>query len=78
MYYHDGASPPAEIIEKWLAVVHSTFATANAKDNNRPCIAVHCVAGLGRWQNVELHNSSILYSINYVDKLSVEPLFLSP
>jgi len=48
MYYHDGLSPPPEVIEKWLEVVSSTFAKVSSKDTDKPCIAIHCVAGLGR------------------------------
>lgn len=46
MYYPDGQSPPTEIIEEWLNLVSNTFDSAHA--DNIPCIAVHCVAGLGR------------------------------
>jgi protein tyrosine phosphatase type IVA len=46
MYYPDGQSPPAEIIEQWLTLVSNTF--DSAPSDNIPCIAVHCVAGLGR------------------------------
>jgi len=52
--YKDGTSPPNELILKWLQLVESTFygpnkpqATADAS-SDAPCIAVHCVAGLGR------------------------------
>lgn len=45
MYFDDGASPPDEIITSWLAVVNQTF---GRKSEEKPCIAVHCVAGLGR------------------------------
>lgn len=44
-YFDDGASPPEDIINRWCELVESTF------DSNKPddtCIAVHCVAGLGR------------------------------
>ena len=45
MHFDDGASPPIEIIKSWTDVVHSTF---GKKASPPPCIAVHCVAGLGR------------------------------
>ncbi len=48
MYYHDGLSPPPEIIEKWLTLVSATFDKVKPNDTDKPCIAVHCVAGLGR------------------------------
>lgn len=46
MYYPDGQSPPPEIIERWIALITSTFDQKARED--RPCIAIHCVAGLGR------------------------------
>lgn len=46
MYYDDGQSPPPQIIEKWLKLVSDTFRRAPQAD--KPCIAIHCVAGLGR------------------------------
>jgi protein-tyrosine phosphatase len=46
MYYPDGHSPPPEIIAKWLTVLAETF--DNKGPDETPCIAIHCVAGLGR------------------------------
>jgi protein tyrosine phosphatase type 4A len=46
-FFHDGASPPPEIISKWNDLVGSTFDKRVGKDD-KPCIAIHCVAGLGR------------------------------
>lgn len=52
MEYKDGTSPPKELIERWLNLVESTFYTSRnatpADASSGPCIAVHCVAGLGR------------------------------
>uniref|UniRef100_A0A7R9ZNP9 protein-tyrosine-phosphatase n=1 Tax=Craspedostauros australis TaxID=1486917 RepID=A0A7R9ZNP9_9STRA len=54
MEYADGHSPPAEIIQRWLELVDDTFFMGNAASANGanssslPCIAIHCVAGLGR------------------------------
>lgn len=41
--YPDGDPPPAEIVQRWLSLLRERWAT-------RPdaCIAIHCVAGLGR------------------------------
>ena len=47
MYYPDGQSPPPEVIERWIALITSTFDVPKVKDE-KPCIALHCVAGLGR------------------------------
>lgn len=47
MVFDDGASPPADIISRWLDLVEETFVKVSTAD--APCIAVHCVAGLGRY-----------------------------
>lgn len=47
MYYHDGSSPPPDVIEKWLKLVNETFSGRNVNEE-KPSIALHCVAGLGR------------------------------
>ena len=46
MQFSDGASPPLEVIEAWTDLVHSTFDPK--PQGEKPTIAVHCVAGLGR------------------------------
>jgi predicted protein tyrosine phosphatase len=48
MYYADGSSPPPEIIAQWITLVGDTFDKVKNKDEI-PCIAIHCVAGLGRY-----------------------------
>eukprot|EP00341_Mesodinium_pulex_P013516 CAMPEP_0116960464 /NCGR_PEP_ID=MMETSP0467-20121206/45960_1 /TAXON_ID=283647 /ORGANISM="Mesodinium pulex, Strain SPMC105" /LENGTH=157 /DNA_ID=CAMNT_0004648165 /DNA_START=142 /DNA_END=615 /DNA_ORIENTATION=+ len=45
MHFEDGASPPDEIIVAWNELVKNTFGSRNS---DQRCIAVHCVAGLGR------------------------------
>jgi protein tyrosine phosphatase type 4A len=47
MYYEDGRSPPEEVIKRWTSLVSETFDNI-ASGAERPCIALHCVAGLGR------------------------------
>lgn len=47
MYYPDGHSPPPEVIQRWLVLLGETFDDPK-KVADRPCIAIHCVAGLGR------------------------------
>lgn len=39
--FADGQSPPAEVIESWMKITKSMM-------NKKGCVAVHCVAGLGR------------------------------
>ena len=60
MYYPDGQSPPDEIIEQWLELVGAMF--DRPKDDNRT-IAVHCVAGLGRYSTSHQHNFTILFNV---------------
>jgi protein tyrosine phosphatase type 4A len=50
MEYKDGTSPSRELILAWLQLVEKTFYQNSnpAADAASSCIAVHCVAGLGR------------------------------
>lgn len=41
--YDDGTSPPAQVVDEWFELLRRRF-----KDMPDACIAVHCVAGLGR------------------------------
>lgn len=41
--YDDGTFPPNKIVEEWFKVLRNQFT-----DNPECCVAVHCVAGLGR------------------------------
>lgn len=42
--FDDGAAPPMEVIKRWLELIVETF----KDESGDGCIAVHCVAGLGR------------------------------
>lgn len=57
MFFADGAPPAADIVKKWLDIVESESAAGR-------CVAVHCVAGLGR--------APVLVGIALVEKLSME------
>jgi len=53
MFFEDGQPPSKDIILRWLLLVRQRFPTPNRKNKTlynvqKPCIAVHCVAGLGR------------------------------
>nr|CAI5848001.1 unnamed protein product [Callosobruchus analis] len=41
--YDDGTFPPHKIVEEWFKVLKKQF-----NENPDCCVAVHCVAGLGR------------------------------
>jgi len=43
--FPDGDPPPTEIVDKWFQLVQQEF-VSNSEEKR--CIAVHCVAGLGR------------------------------
>lgn len=47
MPFADGESPPADVIERWGELAASKF-NSKAYKERKLCIAVHCVAGLGR------------------------------
>ncbi|KAI8142856.1 dual specificity protein phosphatase CDC14B [Fennellomyces sp. T-0311] len=46
--FGDGEAPPAHIVEAWLNLIDARFPEQRADDASAPCIATHCVAGLGR------------------------------
>lgn len=49
MEYPDGHSPPKDVIDEWLKVVdHAFYNSSEPGMEARPCVSVHCVAGLGR------------------------------
>uniref|UniRef100_A0A1B6GB16 Uncharacterized protein n=1 Tax=Cuerna arida TaxID=1464854 RepID=A0A1B6GB16_9HEMI len=41
--YDDGTSPPSEVVDEWFELLKKRF-----KEEPEGCVAVHCVAGLGR------------------------------
>lgn len=41
--FDDGMGPPNDVIEQYFEVIRSRF-----KEDPNSCIAVHCIAGLGR------------------------------
>lgn len=43
MQFDDGTPPPPDIVEGWFELLRTRF-----RDEPDACIAVHCVAGLGR------------------------------
>jgi len=48
MPYEDGHAPPQQIIDQWLKLVEKSFFKMDEAPTQKKCIAIHCVAGLGR------------------------------
>lgn len=46
--FDDGKEPPAEVINAWVELIRARFLAAAGGDANSRCVAIHCVAGLGR------------------------------
>merc|ERR1719458_1512944 len=63
MEYKDGTSPSKDLIERFLDLVDTKF-FKNKEENN--CIAVHCVAGLGR--------APVMIAIACMEFASVDPM----
>lgn len=70
MEFKDGTSPSKEIIMAWLQLVDKTFFQGSAGEN--ACIAVHCVAGLGRAPQmvaialIEFGNMDPVEAVSYI------------
>jgi len=66
--YPDGHSPPKEVIDHWLQLVEKTFFTSGTQqqDCSNNCIAVHCVAGLGR--------APVLVAIALIEFANMDPV----
>eukprot|EP00929_Paragymnodinium_shiwhaense_P075846 TRINITY_DN38836_c0_g1_i1.p1 TRINITY_DN38836_c0_g1~~TRINITY_DN38836_c0_g1_i1.p1 ORF type:complete len:173 (-),score=43.93 TRINITY_DN38836_c0_g1_i1:176-694(-) len=46
MTFADGAAPPEDLLQKWVELISSRYASKHAAQAG--VVAVHCVAGLGR------------------------------
>jgi len=73
MEYKDGTSPSKDLIENWLEVVEKAFYSSNNNTSSggegnaaAACIAVHCVAGLGR--------APVMVAIAMIEFLNMDPV----
>jgi protein tyrosine phosphatase type 4A len=64
MPYPDGHSPPDDVLNQWLDLVHERF--FEHPTTNNPTIAAHCVAGLGR--------APVLVAIALIEFAGMDPV----
>jgi len=56
--FPDGEPPPESIVKSWLQLIYDIFVK---HPKSTECIAVHCVAGLGRYCARNLYETNILH-----------------
>ncbi|XP_069456963.1 protein tyrosine phosphatase type IVA 3 isoform X2 [Ovis canadensis] len=61
--FDDGAPPPGKVVEDWLSLLKSKFC-----DDPGSCVAVHCVAGLGRKRRGAINSKQLTYLEKYRPK----------
>ncbi|EPY81486.1 protein tyrosine phosphatase 4a1 isoform 3-like protein [Camelus ferus] len=62
--FDDGAPPSNQIVDDWLSLVKIKF-----REDPGCCIAVHCVAGLGRKRRGAFNSKQLLYLEKYRPKM---------
>uniref|UniRef100_A0A8C6CIH6 Protein tyrosine phosphatase 4A3 n=1 Tax=Moschus moschiferus TaxID=68415 RepID=A0A8C6CIH6_MOSMO len=61
--FDDGAPPPGKVVEDWLSLLKNKFC-----DDPGSCVAVHCVAGLGRKRRGAINSKQLSYLEKYRPK----------
>ncbi|KAM6171608.1 protein tyrosine phosphatase type IVA 3 isoform 2-T2 [Erethizon dorsatum] len=61
--FDDGAPPPSKVVEDWLSLLKAKFC-----DDPGSCVAVHCVAGLGRKRRGAINSKQLTYLEKYRPK----------
>ncbi|XP_034092637.1 protein tyrosine phosphatase type IVA 2 isoform X2 [Gymnodraco acuticeps] len=62
--FDDGAPPPTQIVDDWLKLLNTKF-----REEPGCCVAVHCVAGLGRKRRGAFNSKQLLYLEKYRPKM---------
>uniref|UniRef100_A0A8C9RMG3 Protein tyrosine phosphatase type IVA 3 n=1 Tax=Scleropages formosus TaxID=113540 RepID=A0A8C9RMG3_SCLFO len=65
--FDDGAPPPTQIVDDWLNLLKVKF-----REEPGCCIAVHCVAGLGRKRRGAFNSKQLLYLEKYRPKMRLK------
>ncbi|XP_045552803.1 protein tyrosine phosphatase type IVA 3 isoform X2 [Salmo salar] len=58
--FDDGAPPPTKIVDDWLNLLKTKF-----REDPGCCVAVHCVAGLGRKRRGAINSKQLTYLEKY-------------
>ncbi|KAL2767309.1 protein tyrosine phosphatase type IVA 3 isoform 2 [Daubentonia madagascariensis] len=61
--FDDGAPPPGKVVEDWLSLLKAKFC-----EDPGSCVAVHCVAGLGRKRRGAINSKQLTYLEKYRPK----------
>ncbi|XP_078542798.1 protein tyrosine phosphatase type IVA 3 isoform X2 [Lissotriton helveticus] len=61
--FEDGAHPPTKIVDDWLNLLRTRF-----NDDPGCCVAVHCIAGLGRKRRGAINSKQLTYLEKYRPK----------
>ncbi|XP_052003669.1 protein tyrosine phosphatase type IVA 3-like [Xyrauchen texanus] len=61
--FDDGAPPPTKIVDDWLSLLRNKFC-----EDPGCCVAVHCVAGLGRKRRGAINSKQLTYLEKYRPK----------
>lgn len=62
--FDDGAPPPSKLVDDWLSLLKKKF-----QEDPGCCVAVHCVAGLGRCESLMREEDADML-VTYMTRLS--------
>ncbi|XP_055489858.1 protein tyrosine phosphatase type IVA 3-like isoform X2 [Leucoraja erinacea] len=64
--FDDGDPPPSKIVDDWLTLLKTKFS-----EQPGSCVAVHCVAGLGRKRRGAINSKQLSYLEKYRPKMKL-------